>query len=663
VKFSNYLKEPVVFLDKLIFSFYALLFFFVPLVLSPWTSELFEFNKMILVYLFTVIIIFAWILKIIFSGKIFFRKTFWDIPLLFFLFFQIVSTLFSIDRHTSIFGYYSRFNGGLLSTICYLFLYWACVSNLNKKQRLSAVRYSLFAGLLVSLYGIAEHFGIDKHIWIQDVQARVFSTLGQPNWLAAYLNILLFLTLPFLAFSNKKSKSIIYYLLFIIYYICFLFTKSRSGFLGFIVPFLFFIGTAVFFAGKKDDRKLLYKVLSLLAVFVSLSVLIGTPVTNSSFLGGLENEELETVAVKAGEEKQPLVTPSSNIRKIVWKGAFNIWKKRPIFGTGPETFAYSYYWVRPKEHNLTSEWDFLYNKAHNEYLNVLATTGLFGLLSYLFLHVSLAVWTFKSIKYQGSSIEDTNKKSKIFNIQYSISLFLINISLFVTNFFGFSVVTTTLLFFLLPAAVTESKRYKIIELKKFSENKKVFIFIALLLTSYLILHTFRYWLADFYYTKGVGFQKANLLAPSIDNLDKAITLNKNEPNFYSERSISLAKLTAALASSDEASISAEILQKAIADSEKAIRISPYHLNFYKNQAKVFYYLAFYDTDFLRRALDTLFKAEKLAPTDPKITYNIASIYQLLGDKIREKEYFEKTVGLKPNYEVAKEGLEEVSGEK
>ena len=33
--------------------------------------------------------------------------------------------------------------------------------------------------------------------WQQDVKSRVFATFGQPNWLAAYLEILIFIGLYF----------------------------------------------------------------------------------------------------------------------------------------------------------------------------------------------------------------------------------------------------------------------------------------------------------------------------------------------------------------------------------------------------------------------------------------------------------------------------------
>ena len=61
----------------------------------------------------------------------------------------------------------------------------------------------VLGGVLVALCAIPEHFGYSPSCailvgrfaadcWVQDVQARVFATLGQPNWLAAYMGMLLF---------------------------------------------------------------------------------------------------------------------------------------------------------------------------------------------------------------------------------------------------------------------------------------------------------------------------------------------------------------------------------------------------------------------------------------------------------------------------------------
>src|SRR5574337_1166296 len=103
------------------YSFY-LLFTLVPLFWTSLNYELFEYNKMILTYGFTVVIVGAWILKSINDKRLTIKRTPLDIPLLLFLVANILSTIFSMDVHTSIWGYYSRSNGGLLSIISYLLL-------------------------------------------------------------------------------------------------------------------------------------------------------------------------------------------------------------------------------------------------------------------------------------------------------------------------------------------------------------------------------------------------------------------------------------------------------------------------------------------------------------------------------------------------------------
>ena len=110
------------------YSFYAL-FALVPLAFTSVTSELFEMNKMWLVWILTIIIATSWIIKMVLQKKILFCRTPLDIPIGLFLLSQIISTIFSLDPHVSLWGYYSRFNGGLLSITSYILLYYAFLSN------------------------------------------------------------------------------------------------------------------------------------------------------------------------------------------------------------------------------------------------------------------------------------------------------------------------------------------------------------------------------------------------------------------------------------------------------------------------------------------------------------------------------------------------------
>jgi len=381
-------------LQSVIFYLFSGLLFLVPLVLWPFTSEVFEFNKIIIVYIFTTLITGVWLVESIIKRKIVFRRTILDIPLFVFLGSQLASTLFSIDPLTSWLGYYSRFNGGLVSIICYSLLYWAFVSHFAKDEVKKLFWISVASAILVALYGVLEHFGIDKNVWVQDVQSRVFSTLGQPNWLAAYLVALL----P-LAWSNtitsyqstinnkfsisKNYKFLIYFCLSALFFWTLIFTKSRSGILGFGLTFIIFWGL-YFWKIRKEFKSRLSPFIIIGSSLLVISLISGTQYTPSftNILNGKKGLPTEASA-KVGPALEIGGTESGTIRKIVWKGAFGVWKRFPIFGSGPETFAYSYYLERPAEHNLVSEWDFIYNKAHNEYLNILANSGTVGLLSYL----------------------------------------------------------------------------------------------------------------------------------------------------------------------------------------------------------------------------------------------------------------------------------------
>ena len=128
---------------------YIALFFFTPLIMYQNTSELFEFNKMIFIYLIASVVLFLWIHKMLTDKMIILNKTFLFPVLILFFFSQLISTLFSIDLQTSLFGYYGRFNGGLISIIAYLILFFAFVSNFNSKIIPTLLKTSLLSSFFV----------------------------------------------------------------------------------------------------------------------------------------------------------------------------------------------------------------------------------------------------------------------------------------------------------------------------------------------------------------------------------------------------------------------------------------------------------------------------------------------------------------------------------
>ena len=590
---------------------FYILFSVTPLILWPRTSELFEFNKMIFVYIMTVLISAVWLTRCIAAKKLIFRRTLLDIPLLIFLGSQILSTIFSIDHRTSFFGYYSRFNGGLLSVISYSLLYWAFVSNMNTRYTLYAIRYTLISALLVSTIAFLEHFNINitcalmgqglSSCWIQDVQNRVFSTLGQPNWLATYLVALMPIGW---AFALKSKKLLLFYSFTLLLYTTLLFTKSRSGILGFVFADLIFWGYILI----KYKKQFLVQAIVHNSLFIVLAFVISSPFTVHRSL----------VTPPTGPALETGGTESGTIRKIVWKGAIQVWRNFPIIGSGPETFAFSYYKFRPVEHNLVSEWDFLYNKAHNEYLNLAATTGTLGILSYLYLIGMIYLVFFKKLDI------------------FSISLAAGFTGILVSNFFGFSTVSTQLEFFLFPAfAITlgiSGQRTGDSQKIKLNNTQKIFIVLSLFAITYSLYAICKYWYADTLYAKG-----------GIANLQKAIILSPKEAIFHS-------KLAEAYLAEKNS------FDLAISESNKAVDLSPANVNLLRNQAGIYLKLAIFDPKYLGSAKNTLLKAIVKAPTDAKLLYNLALIYMRTGEADESIKLLKKVIEMKSNYKEAKDLL-------
>jgi putative inorganic carbon (HCO3(-)) transporter len=630
---------------------FGLLFFLVPLILWPYTSELFEFNKMVLVYLLTVPVVTVWIIRCIIAKKFIFRRTILDIPLLVFLGSQIISTLISIDPQTSIFGYYSRFNGGLLSTISYLILYWAFVSNIDKENARKLININLWSAAVVSIYGVLEHFGIDKEIWQQDVQSRVFSTLGQPNWLSAWITALIPITWLFLLntklkINNPKFLASIASSLLLFWTL--IFTKSRSGLLGIAVSFFVFWG--IYFWLKRNEIKSTVIPFILVSFsYIAICFISGTDLTPS--IQNLISKPATNQAVSiqtGGTVLDTGGTESGVIRKIVWEGAIDVWKKYPIFGSGVETFAYSYYMFRPAAHNLTSEWDFIYNKAHNEYLNFLANTGIVGTLSYL-LMVGVSIYLLFKNTFQTS-------KPNINPLNISLALSAGYVSILVTNFFGFSVVPIQLLFYLYPAfsVVFTSPDLEETENKNFIEpNHKTVSWFIIFLSSIVVFYICRYWYTDTLYATGYNYNRASRFDLAPQYLSRAISLNPKQGIYYSELARSYTNLALAYNEAKESTTASELTKAAIANSIKSVSLSPANVNLKRVEFGVYVMLSTIDPTFLTNAKDVLIAATSQAPTDAKLIYNLGLIYSKLGQNDLALDKLRKTTELKANYKDAR----------
>lgn len=539
-----------------------------------------------------------------------------------------------------------------MSTVSYITLYYALVTHFQGETKaIKNIINCIFASAtLISIYGILEHFGIDKNIWVQDVQNRIFSTLGQPNWLSAFLIALLPLSLFQIVSSNKNGERFLHAGLSLLFLITIAFTKSQSGIAATaVVLILFFVITAV----QKKKSWLLLTLIPLIAfVFVFKGSYVRQTISSLNKINPFYSNTLTII----NEENKTRVggSDSMSIRRVVWEGAIKLGLQHPLFGTGVETFGYSYYWVRPAAHNLTSEADFLYNKAHNEYLNFLATTGFVGLATYLFLIGSILYVIARN---------DATKQSPSSELRWPLLLGLV--SILITNYIGFSVVNVALFFFLYPAIFIASTEKGNLIGKKKRLDSTIGIIIVVGVTLWMVLGLRRSWLADISYNKGKG---------SLEESEKAVKLNPNEPIYYAQLGNISALVTTQLivpqikkipaTASAELKAQAQAIEdqyttKALDNIKLAQTMNPYNLNILKTKAKTELTLAELDPKYFQDALNTLLRITELSPTESSNYLNVGLIYQNLGKTDLARLAFEKAIELKPDFQQAKNYLQEL----
>ena len=95
---------------------------------------------------------------------------------------------------------------------------------------------------------------------------------------------------------------------------------------------------------------------------------------------------------------------------------------------------------------------------------------------------------------------------------------------------------------------------------------------------------------------------------------------------------------------------------AVNNSDIAVAVSPYNVSFWKNRTRVFNYLSSVDEKYLTDSLGAITIAHKLAPTDAKISYNLALLLAKSGKKDEAVSFLKETLLLKPDYSEAREAL-------
>jgi tetratricopeptide (TPR) repeat protein/O-antigen ligase len=412
---ENYVTEQAslsVLCDKIIEAGWMALAVVVPLFFNVFSHRSFEPDKIALMRPIALVMALAWVIKELEGGKWKVESGKWKVvlrtplvfPALLLAIVYILTTITSIAPRLSLWGSYHRMQGAY-TTLSYIVIFVVILHTLRHRQQLHRlITVMLLTSLPVSLYGIMQHYGLDPIAWTNvgaSVTARAISTMGNPIFVAAYLIMLVPLTvgrlmqLSSVIRRGKRAASLCalsgcYVFLLAIQLLCILFTQSRGPLLGLMGGAFFFF---LLFAASRGNKRFASVVLGIAIMFGLFLIALNLPDTPFESM-----REMPYLGRLGGI--LDLGSRTARQRMLVWEGTVNLITadpRRAIIGYGPETMIAALGpYLPPTLASLKP--DETFDRSHNETLDTLATTGFIGLAAYLLLFGSLF---YCSLKYLG----------------------------------------------------------------------------------------------------------------------------------------------------------------------------------------------------------------------------------------------------------------------
>ncbi|HXR03537.1 MAG TPA: O-antigen ligase family protein [Verrucomicrobiae bacterium] len=247
----------------------------------------------------------------------------------------------------------------MIQVVMYAFLFFAIVNNLYRQESVQIVSFTLvFLAMGISGYAVAQLLTHSNHVWnlISPYSGRASGTYISPNNLAGFLEMLLPVAVAYLLVGrmNAVLRILLGYAALIIA-AGLAVTFSRGGWVAAAVGLLALLLTLI---GHRNHRWR-----ALLLLFIMLG---GGAVFVTQYLSRTVGFMRRVEKVESGD------TFSLDVRFDIWRAAERMWLDHFWWGVGPAHYDYRFREYRPDNVQMRPD------RAHNDYLNLLADWGAAG---------------------------------------------------------------------------------------------------------------------------------------------------------------------------------------------------------------------------------------------------------------------------------------------
>lgn len=635
-------------LQKVIKSSIYLLVFLLPIFWLPFTFEVFEFNKEYLLFFVSIIGLFAWFAKMIFYDKeVRFKKSPINILVLVFLFIAILSTVFSVDKISSVFGFYGRFSNGLIPLLSLVMFYFLVLNNISLEPKTGKTdkerQFVSFDGVinvfltsvaLIVLTALFSIFGLWSAISNFTTNILHFSlpqfmllwtfnpVSGSLEGLAIFLSIIAVLLTGLLITAGETQRNklslTLRSLLLLATLALLIIIGFKAAWVVLLLALALFLVVAIW---KRFFTENVNKLdIPILLVIISIVFLLANFV-NDKYFSYLPKEQMLT-------------------QGISWQTTFkasveNV--KSGFLGSGVGTYHYDFSKFKPLQFNQSQLWQIRYDRPASHIAEVFGTMGFLGLISYLAI-----IGMFFLIAYFILSKPDVKKY---------LPLLITFVALVISQFVYYQNISLAFAFWLfLALAVASFQGQRSEEITfSFRETPEIgLVFNIFLIVIGLALIVCFWFAKDFYY--------ADILFTRFQNLqqvEKSVELSPYTIQYRIILSkVYLQEALNELAKSVDQQDSKKILSVAAQSIDQAKRsadLSPNSVAAQETLGAVYRDIRSLATGALEWGIKTFESAIQLEPTNPILYTELGKLYVVKNDDQKAKEMFEKAIGLKPDY--------------
>ena len=348
-----------------------MLFFGVPLFFVSVTYQGIAFEKQYYFYAWTFLGIVAIVVRGMLGAQTIVRRTPLDIPLAVLWCAVAISTVFSVDRYHSVFGFLGTPVAGVVSLTALIAAYYMIVSTVTR-WRVMALWWAVVAsGALVTIWSFLVVMRMVSQKWLAVVPN---SLAGNFSGLALYMAMLLpfFILTPFVIKAKyPKITMAIAAVLTVVNCV------TLSAFYGYVQWYVVIgiMGLLVVFAISRLLPSIQKSAGATIGVFLVLIFL---------FLWG------QPLVSRVTIPPEPMLTPA-----LSWAVAKGALTQRPLTGSGPGMYAHAFSLHAPQELNKDGNYDTRAFTGRGMIADGIATVGVIGVIAVcivLFTYIG-TIWT------------------------------------------------------------------------------------------------------------------------------------------------------------------------------------------------------------------------------------------------------------------------------